>query len=88
MNIRTEGTSLIKVLTAIASSFGVVWFFVEPVVEDYVHEQIEIVHKEDMKEIEKLKTIVDEDHSHSIEKRNQIIREFQHFHRRTTLKTE
>lgn len=53
--LKGEGASLLKTLGAIAASLAAVWTYAEPVVEDYVHNQIEIVHQEDLKEINQLK---------------------------------
>jgi hypothetical protein len=88
MDIKTEGTSLIKTLGAIAASFGVVWTFVEPIVEDYIHEQIQIVQEEDKKMIEELRIIVDEDHDKALKGRNTIINEIQFFYPNTRLRKE
>ena len=47
MDIKSEGIGLIKTLGAIGASLGVVWGYVEPIVEDYVHEQIKVVQEDD-----------------------------------------
>ena len=88
MDIKTEGLGFIKTLGAIAASFGVVWGFVEPIVEDYIHEQISIVQEADKKLIDELKIIVDEDYNYNVKKRNDIIEEIQYFYPQTRLKKE
>ena len=67
---------------------GGVWGYTEPIVEDYIHEQIKIVQEEDKVLIDKLKKTVDADYNHNIDQRNEIIEEIQHFYPQTRLKTE
>jgi F0F1-type ATP synthase membrane subunit b/b' len=87
-DLKTEGTNLIKTLGAIAASFGVVWTFLEPMVEDYIEERIKVVQEADKKLIQELQDIVDQDYNHSKAKRNEIIRELQRIHYGIELKTE
>ena len=77
-----------KTLGAIGASFGVVWGYVEPIVEDYVHEQVKIVQEADKKLIEELRENLDEDYNYNIKKRNLIIDEIQYLHPQTRLKKE
>ena len=52
--IKKEVYSLSKTLGAIAASFGFVWGYVEPIVQDYVHDQVKIVQEEDKRLIKEL----------------------------------
>ncbi len=88
MDIKSEGIGLIKTLGAIGASLGVVWGYVEPIVEDYVHEQIKVVQEEDKRLIEDLKSTVDADFEYNRKKRNQIIEEIQFVYTGTRLKIE
>ncbi len=88
MDFKSEGIGLIKTLGAIGASLGVVWGYVEPIVEDYIQEQIKVVQEADKKLIEELESTVDADFEHNKEKRNQIIEEIQFFYTGTRLKIE
>jgi hypothetical protein len=88
MNIKTEGLGFVKTLAAIGASFGAVWGFIEPMVEDYVHEQVKIVQEEDKKLIEELKLIVEEDYLHGVDKRNEIIDEIRYMYPGSRLRKE
>lgn len=88
MDIKTEGLSFVKTLGAIAASLGAVWGYTEPIVENYIHEQIKVVQEQDMKEIKKLEKIIDHDHESNKTKRNEIIEEIQYFYPQTRLKIE
>lgn len=87
-DLKTEGTNLIKTLGAIAASFGVIWTFLEPMVEDYINEQVDKGRKPLITRIEQLEKIVDEDYNISINGRNTIISEIQRIHPKTRLEIE
>ena len=88
MDIKTEGLGFIKTLGAFAAAFGAVWGYVEPIAEDWVHEQIQVVQEQDKKLIEELKSTVDADYNHNLKKRNEIINEIQYMHPGSRLKKE
>ena len=94
-DLKSEGLGLIKTLSAIIASLGVVWSYTEPVVEDYVHEQVILVQEEDKRLIDsldaklfRLRSIVDNDYNTAKSGRNIIIEEIQYFYPGTRLKTE
>lgn len=88
MDFKTEGLGFVKTLGAIAASLGAVWGYTEPVVEDYIHEQIKIVQEQDKALIDELKNTVNIDYNYNVKKRNEIIEEIQYFYPQTRLKIE
>ena len=88
MDFKTEGLGFVKTLGAIAASLGAVWGYTEPIVEDYIHEQIKIVQEQDKALIDELKNTVNIDYNYNIKKRNEIIEEIQYFYPQTRLKIE
>lgn len=72
-----------------------IWAFAEPHVESYVHEQVEIVQKEDKRmidslkvKINKLQSIVDSDYTEAKDSRNDIIEEIQYIYPGSRLRIE
>lgn len=88
MDIKTEGLGFVKTLGAIAASLGAVWGYTEPIIEDYIHEQVQIVQEEDKALIEKLRLLVEEDYLHGVDRRNEIIDEIQYIYPSSRLKKE
>ena len=95
-SLKLEGGKLLKTLSAVVTSLGVIWTtYLEPVVEEYVHEQVQIVQEEDKaliqelrEEVQKVKATSDSDYSHNKAQRNEIIDEIQYFYPQTRLKIE
>ena len=88
MDFKTEGLGFVKTLGAIAASLGAVWGYTEPIVEDYIHEQIKIVQEQDKALIDELKNTINIDYNYNVKKRNEIIEEIQYFYPQTRLKLE
>jgi hypothetical protein len=90
--LRSETIALIKTGIAILAAL---WFVAEPYVEDYVHEQVNIVQKADRLlidslevKINNLQTIIDEDYHKAKERSNEIVKEIQYFYPQTRLQLE
>ena len=88
VNLKEEISGLSKTLGAIAASFGVIWMVLEPMVEDYINEQIEVSHKPLIERIESIEKVSDEDYNLGIQQRNKIVQEIQRIHYGTGLKVE
>jgi len=88
MDIKAEGINFFKTLGMVIPIIGGVWGYTEPIVEDYIHEQIKIVQEEDKRLIEELKKTIDADYNHNIEQRNEIIEEIKYIYPGSRLKTE
>ena len=86
--IKKEVYSLSKTLGAIAASFGVIWGYVEPIVEDYVHDQVKIVQEEDKELIKELSNRLEQQIEYNKIKRNNIIDEIKYFYPDSRLKIE
>jgi len=88
MDIKTEGIGFVKQLGLVAASLGAVWGYTEPIVEDYIHDQIKIVQEEDKKLIKELEMTIDDDYKYNVEKRNEIIKEIKNINPNTDLNYE
>lgn len=95
MDIKTGGVGFLKQLAVVVPLLGVVWGITEPIVEDYLHEQVKVVQEEDKRmiteledKIKDLKSIVDKDYSHNLNKRNLIINEIHYIYPNSRLNKE
>jgi len=86
--IKKEVYSLSKTLGAIAASFGVVWGYVEPIVQDYVQNQVKIVQEEDKRLIKELSDKLYQEKEYNKTKRNDIIQEINYFYSDSRLRIE
>ena len=95
MDIKTGGVGFFTPLAVVVPLLGVVWGITEPIVEDYLHEQVKVVQEEDKRmiteledKIKDLKSIVDKDYSHNLNKRNLIINEIHYIYPNSRLNKE
>ena len=86
--IKKEFYSLSKTLGAIAASFGVVWGYVEPIVQDYVQNQVKIVQEEDKRLIKELSDKLYQEKEYNKTRRNDIIQEINYFYNDSRLRIE
>jgi len=86
--IKKEVYSLSKTLGAIAASFDVVWGYVEPIVQDYVHNQVKIVQEEDKRLIKELSNRLEQEKEYNKTRRNDIIQEINYFYNDSRLRIE
>jgi len=86
--IKKEVYSLSKTLGAIAASFGVVWGYVEPIVQDYVQNQVKIVQEQDKRLIKELSNKLYQEKEYNKTRRNDIIHEINYFYNDSRLRIE
>ena len=67
---------------------GAVWGFTEPMIENYIHEQIHIIQEEDKALIKELEEIIENDHKRNTKRLNEIINEIHYIYPNSRLKTE
>jgi len=88
MDIKTEGLGFIKTIGVFVPLMGAVWGFTEPMIENYIHEQIHIIQEEDKELIKELSEIIANDYKHNTKRVNEIINEIHYIYPNSRLKTE
>ena len=88
MNIKTEGLGFVKTLGVVIPLMGAVWGFTEPMIENYIPEQIHIIQEEDKALIKELEEIIENDYKRNTKRLNEIINEIHYIYPNSRLKTE